>query len=361
MFTVTLILVIAIAITLFCQEYHQKHGLLYSVIFLVIAFGIRYRYGNDFAMYEATFNTIKDYPFFNFQAGGIHFEWGWKLLCKLFIPFGFQTMIVFLTAVQFGTMAWLIKKYVPQQYVWMVWAIYLFSSGMCITQLSMLRQSLAMSVVAWAIPWLFRHCYVRFCIMVLIAATFHTSAYFCFVFLFLPLVTKFNPRVLAIGIIILYIFMTGSGEFFKGVLSQVYSTDAFERYEEYTRSTKDRGGVLAAGLGLTSIFMFVFFLFLTLVMLKKTEGIGRTFILFMIFPFVITPIAQALPVAGRLSLYPEMLGYVGMYWVIKESRKDLVTLGFLGAYILFELVGYYYFFQSDTYAKYFSTYTTIFS
>ncbi len=64
------------------------------------------------------------------------------ILNYLFVPFGWQSFITFLTIIQFGTVYWFINKYSDTKYMWIVFALYVLSSELMLVSLSMLRRRL---------------------------------------------------------------------------------------------------------------------------------------------------------------------------------------------------------------------------
>ena len=75
-----------------------KHGLLISFILLFLFLALRYNFGNDYIGYFDGFREVNKYSNVTFKDREFHYEAGWLLLCRVFKPLGFFSMVALLAA-----------------------------------------------------------------------------------------------------------------------------------------------------------------------------------------------------------------------------------------------------------------------
>ena len=125
------------------QRFRYGLEIAWLIIFAFLA--IRYDFGNDYLAYKDIFDDIN--AFHNFLIDkDEHVEAGWQILCRMFRPFGFQVMVVCLTAFECLVYYRFIKEYVPERYYWFSIFIFVFNPSLMLIGASMLRNELAIAL-----------------------------------------------------------------------------------------------------------------------------------------------------------------------------------------------------------------------
>lgn len=147
-----------------------------SGLIVAIAFGIREGFGTDYYdIYVKGYNEI--------QAGFTsRFELGFVVLCRLLILFGFDYHSMFLVT-SFLTV-YFVYRAIYRQSMGPIWGVYIFLfGGFLFFSSNGVRQAVAASILLNALPYASRGESVKYCIVVLAASLFHSTA-----LLFLPLI-----------------------------------------------------------------------------------------------------------------------------------------------------------------------------
>ena len=233
MLAVTIINIIAILLTYLSRYKNFKHGFGVSILVLIVFFGIRYNYGNDYASYSSMFNEINNYQSIQAALDNTSIEVGWLLLNRLFKPVGFYILVFCLTCFQFGSFYVFLKRYIRREQLYIALSIYLFSSDLMLTMLSMMRQCLAMNIILWSIPLILNKKFVKSIILILLAAQFHQSAYIVFFFLLLvPFLQQINHKVYIICMLCLFIVLFVASNTVSELLVLIVDSN-FEKYNTY--------------------------------------------------------------------------------------------------------------------------------
>lgn len=323
-----------------------------AIIFLIIFYSIRTDYGNDIPVYMEMFREISRYSLSNLPSLEIEWEPGWVVLNLLFAPFGWQTFLFFLTSIQFLTIYWLISKYVNSRYIWIIFAFYVLNANLLLTDLSMLRQALAMHIVAWSIPWILKNKFFKAGLLILLATTMHTSAYAAFILLLFPLIKNLSPKILATGFLIIFFCVYVSSNFVSNVFQFAFQSETFERYEAYSKNVSINGGI---GLGVLLYIITAFSLLFIYTVKGKSLFFNYVFSL-----FVLTiPFSYVIPSVARIGLYFNLIGIVSLQNLLFQ-RKNILGLILLIMLFGFIIISYFNFFESPVWKPHFSIYHTIF-
>ena len=124
-----------------------KSGLELSFIALTVIGAIHYDYGNDYTNYLYKFNESKDLSFGMDDIINFFRDPGWIVLCILFRPLGFFSMVIFLNIFQNLVYYGLIKTLVKREWWWLAVFIYIFSTNLYLINFSLMRQGLAITLI----------------------------------------------------------------------------------------------------------------------------------------------------------------------------------------------------------------------
>lgn len=338
----------------YLAKYKQfKYGLELSFIAITSFLVIRYDYGNDYISYLNMFKSINEFLSIDLSTDSKDLEFGWVILNRLFSDFGFFALVGFLTIFQHIVYYFLIKKNVPKEMYWFAVFIYVFSPGFMLTQASMMRQALSISLFIISINFLLKKQYLRYLLIILFASFFHRSALFL-----LPLVVfcfvNFRLNKFAISLTLL---LFGSLFFFKtwyeDILNLIINT-SFEKYEVYL------GDTVTMGAGLGFIFLVILFLLILFNEKKQSKDISLFFKL-SILGFLFIPLGFIVQLIGRVGMYFSIVNIIVFPYLILNISKPIIKYGLLILILLITFWDFYLFFNSPIWKEKFGTYQTIFS
>ncbi len=352
MITVTIANFLAVLISLFGRIIKRPQTAFWiAVVCLVCFYGIRTDYGNDIPGYILNFERISQYSYSEILDNNERFEPGWLVLNVFFAPFGWQIFIFFLTIIQIGSISWLISKYVKPQYYWLIFLFFVFNANLLMTGLSMLRQSLAMSIVLWTIPFILRKKYILPVLLIMLATTMHTSAYCAFILILFPWLSKFNWKALSIGISLLFLLFKVADILIGDILNFVLDLSTFEAYETYAD-----GENIESGSGLFAFFLIIVCIYN---LYNAQNNITmKLFSLMLGLSAVLTSFITMMPIIGRIQLYFILPG-ITSYSLLSEGKRKIASCFFLLVLIYVTISGYFAFFESPVWKYAFGTYHTI--
>ncbi|MCM1429153.1 MAG: EpsG family protein [Clostridium sp.] len=326
-----------------------------AVVILICFFSVRYNYTNDYWAYSFWYKNIVKYPYSVVVARFKDVEFGWYWLNKMFAPIGFQGLIVFCTIIQFGTIGWLIKKYVRVKYQWMILSIYLFWPQMMLVQMSMLRQMVAMSIICMGIPSLLRRRWIIYITLILIGSLFHTSALFGIMLIPLYFLRNKNYKIILTGFMSVVAILLLLPNLLSPIINLLIASESFEKYKVYVMDSDQN--TMRSGIGfIFQILMVVYFIF-TMRWDKQSE---KFFMLCLISYYAMTPLFATMGSAGRLGYYFVLPGLIGLQVPINRARRDFVSMWLMIGFFLYILLNYVTFFYDPTFIKCYLHYTTIF-
>lgn len=146
-----------------------------------------------------------------------------------------------------------IKKYVLPGYYWFAVFIYVFNTGFMLTQLSTMRQTLAIGIFLFAIDYINKKDPIRYGLCIGLASLFHGSALIILPVYLLGVLNWTINKKTAIILFLIYLLSFLFAQSFLPQINQLVSSN-FERYEIYEGSME-----LGTGLGLMiNSFFFKF-------------------------------------------------------------------------------------------------------
>jgi len=356
MLIVTIANFVAIFIILLGRVFgREKQMLIFVTIALICFYGIRTDYGNDIPAYMDIFDRVSSYSVLD-VLNNIYderIETGWQILNVLFAPLGWQTFIFFLTIIQIGTISWMICKFVAPQYYWLIFAIFIFDSNALLTGLSMLRQSLAISICMWGIPALIDRRLAVPIICIVIASTIHTSALIMLLVLPLPFLNRINKYLIIIIYLAVIAFLFLFDTTVTTIMSNVLNYDTFERYDIYANEELNIG----TGLGIllkTIIYTYILYI------VPKNDKVLHFFALLAMLSTIFTPFIYVVPLVGRLCFYFTIPSIICYQVLLRKDFNRPINSTLICLLLYIFINGYFGFFASPVWQPYFSVYHTIF-
>lgn len=354
---VTIVLGVFAVIFAFLAKYKNiKYGLeiSFSLIFLFLAF--RYNFGNDYKSYYTDFIEITRTQKIDFYYGTYQrtIEPGWIILCRLFKPLGFYSLIAFISLIFCIVYYYLIKTYVPKNYYWLSVFIFIFNPSFLLIQLSAIRQSFAVILIIISYQYIIRRKFLLFIIFVSSASLFHASA-----LIFLPAYLLGNSKVRinnlsAAVIILLFIFFSLYGNQSIPFFAE-FIIKNFDRYNFYIIDEEINYG---SGLGL--IYYIVLLIF-TLYIGKYQKNENSIMCNISIISFIVISLGLIINMAGRLNYYFQPALLVVLPVIINYIKYKPIKVTLMLMILAFSLRTFYSFFNNSIWHNAYISYKTIFS
>lgn len=340
-----------------------KNGMLIGFIVLTAIMSIRFEYGNDYVSYQMKYLYNNNFIFsIKSLFDGTIEEPFWFLLNRLFIFFGFQSLVFFLTMINSIAYYNLIHKILPKQ-MWMLGLfIYFFTSAYFPLQLSMMRQALSMSLVIIAFLYVIEKRIILSSFFLILASGIHTSA-----LLSLPLIslcyfdmTKYK-NVLFISFICLFICFYVAKDNISSLMSYLlHSISAFERYEDkYLLGTKYDASEAKSLFG---SFLYLFPVATSLIYLRRCddEKYLKISVLYIFGSFIYLT-DQIVPMVARISWYFSIFSIIALPVAFLNIKTRFIKYGLVLLFIMVTVREYYGFFYALNWKNAFLEFKTIFS
>ena len=340
-----------------------KYGMLIGFIILTIAMSVRYDYGNDYMSYMTKFLYDNNYAYsisdlFN---GNIK-EPFWFLLNRLFKPFGFQSLVIFLTILNSIVYYNLIHKYLPSRLRVFGLFIYFFTNSIFPMQLSMMRQGLSMTLVVSSLLLILNRNRIYSILLLIIASGIHTSALVA-----LPIVCVVNlnllkyKKIISIVLLCLFTVFYFARDYISSIMtSLLHSISAFETYEDkYLLGTKYEASEAKSLFG---TFLYLFPVFLSFIYLKFCDD-ERNFkfvILYLIGAFMFLT-SQVIPMVDRLAWYFTIFSIIALPLSFSNIKFKIFRYGFIALFVMVTIREYYGFFHALNWKDAFLEFKTLFS
>lgn len=353
MIIVTFVSLLTILLTYLAKYRNFRYGFEIAIVILICILGIRYNYGNDYLSYYKMFQEINSYGTLSEACNAIVIENGWIILNRIFAPFGFPALVFFLTIFQFGSFYYLVKKYVDRKHRWIALFFYLFSSGLMLTMISMMRQCLAMCILVYAVVSIINKKYLKSIFIVIVAAQFHQSAYIMLLLLFVPVLQKLNKKMYVVVFISLFVVFFLSQTLLGEQIGAIVNT-YFSKYSYYME--KNNGVELGSGIGfILNIVVFICILLCD----KHNSSTDSLFMKLMAASFLFIPLGFITASIGRVGDYLRFLGVIGLVPMSIMATRKVALLAVIGAYIFVTLYGYITFFHDPVWTDAYLEYHTI--
>lgn len=339
-----------------------------SMFVLTIFLSISYNWGSDVRSYNDMFDSFNSYggPLLDYSVGGVitsKGEYGWVILNRLCKGIGFWGLRIILFCFENFVIYRLIKHYVSKDYYWMAIFFFTFNNGLMVLGSSMMRQYLAMCIIALAMDHLiqtvkqpYKKKQLLFSILwyvfaVYFASLFHRSALLTFPMFIIVLFKYDFSRKSVIGLMgFAAVWFTIGYTFFTSSASDLI-TDFFGLYGDAYEEIK--GDI---GFGVVFNVLIYVLIFAQFSRLTKDQKLVCVFasISVMLMPFV-----TVYEFITRIALYFSLFSIVAFPIFFKSvSKNELRYL--LIPLILITLYGYWGFFHNPLWARAYQ-YSTIFS
>ncbi len=222
-------------------------------------------------------------------------------------------------------------------------AVLFYYLGYYFRNYNLLRQTLALAILFYAIRYLFDKKYIKFSIFILIAGQFHFTAYFAFIMLLIHVLStskiKYKEVIMFLTISIAFLGLFYINE----ILTVLYNARIInDRIFNYTT----RYAKAEVDINFTEAMMRLYFIviasYYTVVKKEKKENASPLFA-FILLDFISIQMSTAIRFADRIAFY---FGYTKMLYVpftIKEISKNKKTEWTLNIITVGVLIMFWYF------------------
>lgn len=336
---------------------HFKFALEFAFLILTIFLSIRYQFGSDYPEYLRHFEIANSGSLSDALDTEKYVEDGWVILCRLLNPIGFFGMVIVLTVFEHFVLYKFIKKHVPRKWYWLAVFSYIFSTTLCLTGASMMRQFLAMCICLIAFDLALEKKNVIWALLLgFLATTFHTSAYLCLPFCFIGYVKdiKFSKEQMALTIFVLLILFFAAGAL-REYLQYFVENSVFSAYESrfVEEETQTQIGV--------STFVNYIVFFLILFMQKTQDYANRKLVIIFLWYIIIQSFSVVSPLINRMGFYFYILFPVCFSNAVNKIKKEDFSIIILAIFVVVRLYNCYSFITSPGWGRTFLVYRTIFS
>lgn len=332
-----------------------KYGLEIAFILITIFAAIRYNFGNDYVHYLDGFNFYTSHHDLD-SVSDLRTEIGWFYLIFIFKDWGFPWLIAVLSIVEQLIMYYFIKKYVDKDVYWIAVFTYLISTGLFLTNLSMIRQAAAISICMVGFEFAIRRKLYISIALVILASLIHASAWFilpliCFVYYLYGRINISNTFILVNIILLLGIQIFARYIPLNNILS-LYGTDYIDRYGDYLSVVKN------TSYGISSLVSF-FILFMVLLYQKRQTIQNKYIVLLVLIGCYIEALGTSIYLLDRVALYFTCFIPICYSMTFKIIRKYNWFPMFILFFIILKLYNYYSFISTG-WGQSFRNYHTIF-
>lgn len=364
MFIVVFCSLIALLLTFLESRGGLKHGMLIGFVLVTILGAIHYDYGNDYMSYYNIYKKNTSYTFNLKQIiddGKVYgVEPGWILLNWLFKPIGgFFTMVAVLNAIQNAIVYSFIKKNISKVWWPLSISVYLFSTTFYLLAFSMMRQELVVITFLGLWPLIRNKRWYFVLPIIYLLSYIHTSALILLPFAFWGLLPVKQAKILGVVYASIFLIFWFNQDLVNNILMMSMNNEDLASYVEGYGKSKS---ALTYGVGYI-VNLIPLFLCLYYLMKNKTqrESDKKHLVALALISFLLAPFSAVIQLIERISIYfgvysigsiPIVYGNIAN----KMLRRSLVTL-----YLLMLIYNYINFFGSDTWAKKYTTFHTIFS
>lgn len=312
-----------------------------SIITVVLFSGLRYFVGTDYIVYLGMQSSDKWGSIITFTTYK-QLEYGYFIIN--YIGSLTNSLSVTLTLASGITMVFLLlglKKFNINNTI--AYAIVLLTFFP--VNLNLVRQSMAMAIVFYALSFLYKKHYLKFFFLVLLASTFHFTAILMLVLIF------FDPRIYDIGkkfrikkyiIPLLLLFLTALIVInFNFIVTYLTSNPYFSHYSYLVSSERvgQNRDIILNGILIGIILVFGFKLF-------KNDDSIKALLFILVFGFILSFTGKQMLYAKRISMYMDLIYIVLIIKVIYSFNKTIWKKLFLGGYITYAVIRfiimYYY-------------------
>lgn len=327
-------------------------ALIFTPIFIFLS--LRYNYGNDYPGYLSLFNEIASLYEMNYDPELWRAEVGWLFLNRLFIDYGFFTMIAFTAFLNCVVYAKFILDTVPEKYYWLAIYIYICVPENLLVQASAMRQCLAILLFLFSFQFIVKKNIVKYCLVIALASLFHSSALLLFPVYFVVYLHSENTKRMIPLFMVIYFSLFFYSDMIISFLQDMLISDQFEVFERY--SVYDDKGSFGSGFG---ILFFGFYLYLLLYYYSQQSENGKLTFKLAIISIYLIPLSIEVAMLIRVNFYFSVFSIAAIPLLAISIRSYPLRISFVFVYMAYIFYGFANFFENPIWKASFSEYKTV--
>lgn len=357
--TIPIVFSIIAVIIVYLQKYKIRHSLEISFILMTLLSALRFNFGNDYPEYLDLFNLLTAEKF----SLGIYGDPGWHILCRLFSPLGYESLIAcvsfFLGYAYYKT----IKRYVPSHLQWLSMFIYVFDPNLWLLQQSMLRQSIVAAIFLLLLPLIEQKKILKSVFIILLSSSIHISALILMPILFLPLLGKDKHKLIAILIFSFVIIAFLSSDFLGFWFQKAMLIPQLSKFENYTINPEETSYGLGYLISIIPYIVSLVFLYKKKLWISNSNNALFISITFYLLAQVVNPFSKIAVMITRVTAFFIPFSIIVIPHLYAKIKPEILRVLLLVIFILLTLYIYYNFWgnPSSSYHHGYENYRTIFS
>jgi hypothetical protein len=271
-------------------------------------------------------------------AFAMRYEPGFITLCKLLNYFSGNYQLLLIVSSCFILFSF--ARFIYRNCEDVVMGTYVFLCMPFAQSLNQMRQYIAVCILLFAIELLKEKRYLKFLLLVLLAASFHYSAIICVVFIVLyktVLSKKLIPLLPFAGIILAFILTN-----YRNILSAVVQLQMFNQYSGYIGGRMDVQDTVTRPLKLLLIALVLIFLVLAMKNKNTEEGLKYNFTVNMLFMWgFVEMFSINIIIVSRFILYFDFIIISSVSKALHQTREKHIRI-ILIIVIYAAMFGYFY-------------------
>lgn len=286
-----------------------------SMLFPIVAAGIRYNVGVDFGSYVVIYNIIENSSFWqNIKTGEVGFVF--LNMASEHIFNSPQGVSLFSSIITIGFLYAAIRDH--ESKISFSLALFLYFTKLYPFSLNVMRQSIAISIIFYAYKYIVNRDLKKFLIFVAIAALFHTSAIIVIPFYFINGVKQKRSLLIKVTGFFLCIIVVLN---VNTILEKMGKIDVISKYSVYSELISKNH------ISLSSLLSQIIIIFLIIVfwksLIKRDERVELYFWLY-IFGFILTLAENQIQYAGRIGMYFTILSIILIPYLLKIIKNKVI-------------------------------------
>ena len=321
-----------------------------SAVGLFLFAALRYGFGNDYFSYYRCFLEIR-------QMGENPFGSEILFTALNYLLPHFYVLIALTSLAFVACVCVLIRRGVPDEWMWLSFALLLINPYLFLMNLSAVRQSLALVCFVCAVPFAYRRKPLPYFLLILAACGFHNSAV-----VLLPVYFAANPAPVSRRMTVMIALVTAGllvlGHYLYQMLSSTLSLLQMGQYQ-HVLSDGMHNSLRAT---LLSSITFLYLLW----NLPRLRGKTLVYAKLWTIGSMLSVLAFRMSMLTRIEMYFDFFSIVALPRMLTRPRRDEALPGLINNYlfpaimILILLLRYYSFFTNPMWESFF-TYQTILS
>ncbi|WP_205956578.1 EpsG family protein [Pantoea stewartii] len=296
-------------ITLFISLFrHQKSERITCLIITLFVFCFSYPSGNDWIGYFLNYDCIQNGQC---DENTPSFEPGFNLIVYIFGNLGFLGYNIIIVIFNIYCLDKFSKQFENKAFIYfsmlsfMYWMLYVEA----------VRQSIAISLLLLAIPFLFKRKIINYILLVLLASTVHTTAIICILFV-LPVISPRISKLSSISTLVLSLAFLFVPFIILNIAFSLLQPGslAYEKLNFYLTSEVYRPQ-LSAGVGTLFDLILIVLVYLCYKGLKRKKDESVLLHLNLILPGVILYISFSI-IIGKMMPVMTRIGWYGLPFII---------------------------------------------